>query len=43
MERLLLKSEYYSLKGTPLGTVKPTASGIYIEKIGKHVRKIVVK
>ncbi|MCL2101823.1 MAG: MBG domain-containing protein, partial [Fibromonadales bacterium] len=34
---------YYDLKGTPLGTAKPATPGIYIEKQGKHVRKIVVK
>jgi hypothetical protein len=34
---------YYDLKGTPLGTTKPTAPGVYIEKHGKHVRKIAVR
>jgi len=34
---------YYTLKGEPLGTMKPTNSGVYIEKYGKVVQKIVVK
>jgi uncharacterized repeat protein (TIGR02543 family) len=34
---------YYTLKGTPLGTTKPTAPGVYLEKHGKHVRKIAVR
>ncbi|MCL2100819.1 MAG: hypothetical protein FWH22_03805 [Fibromonadales bacterium] len=34
---------YYNLKGIPLGAQKPTAPGIYIEKQGKYMRKIVVK
>ncbi|MCL2101182.1 MAG: hypothetical protein FWH22_05655, partial [Fibromonadales bacterium] len=34
---------YYDLKGTPLGTQKPTASGIYIEKHGKNIKKVMVK
>ncbi|MDR2580624.1 MAG: hypothetical protein LBC85_06500 [Fibromonadaceae bacterium] len=33
---------YYDLKGTPLGTTKPTAPGVYIEKHGKQIRKIAV-
>ncbi|MDR2580349.1 MAG: hypothetical protein LBC85_05080 [Fibromonadaceae bacterium] len=27
---------YYNLHGQPLGTQKPTAPGVYIEKHGKH-------
>ncbi|MCL2284290.1 MAG: hypothetical protein FWC26_13320, partial [Fibromonadales bacterium] len=34
---------YYTLKGTSLGTTKPTAPGIYIAKIGKQTLKIMVK
>jgi len=34
---------YYNLKGTPLGTAKPTIPGVYIEKVGKQARKILVK
>ncbi|MDR2581221.1 MAG: leucine-rich repeat protein [Fibromonadaceae bacterium] len=34
---------YYDLKGTPLGTTKPTAPGVYLEKHGKHMRKIAVR
>ncbi|MDR2581432.1 MAG: hypothetical protein LBC85_10640, partial [Fibromonadaceae bacterium] len=33
---------YYDLKGTPLGTQKPTTPGVYIEKHGKHTRKIAI-
>ncbi|MDR2579939.1 MAG: hypothetical protein LBC85_02980 [Fibromonadaceae bacterium] len=34
---------YYTLKGTPLGTTKPTAPGVYLEKHGKYTRKIAVR
>ncbi|MCL2261538.1 MAG: glycoside hydrolase family 11 protein [Fibromonadales bacterium] len=34
---------YYSLKGIPLGATKPTKSGVYIEKHGSVVQKIVVR
>nr|AGS52490.1 xyloglucanase [uncultured bacterium contig00214] len=34
---------YYNLKGEPLGTAKPSKPGVYIEKNGKNVRKIVVR
>ncbi|MDR2582923.1 MAG: hypothetical protein LBC75_05525 [Fibromonadaceae bacterium] len=34
---------YYSLKGEPLGNVKPTKAGIYIFKVGGSVKKIVVR
>jgi hypothetical protein len=34
---------YYNLKGEPLGTAKPSNTGVYIEKNEKNVRKIVVK
>ncbi|MDR2580635.1 MAG: hypothetical protein LBC85_06555 [Fibromonadaceae bacterium] len=34
---------YYNLKGTPLGTQKPTTPGVYIEKRGKYMRKIAVR
>jgi endoglucanase len=34
---------YYNIKGKPLGTAKPLNPGVYIEKSGKQVRKIVVK
>ncbi|MCL2283168.1 MAG: YDG domain-containing protein, partial [Fibromonadales bacterium] len=34
---------YYSLKGTFLGTIKPTAPGIYIEARGVKTKKIIVK
>jgi hypothetical protein len=33
---------YYTLKGTPLGTQKPTTPGVYLEKRGKHIRKITI-
>ncbi|MDR2580099.1 MAG: hypothetical protein LBC85_03790 [Fibromonadaceae bacterium] len=31
---------YYDLKGTPLGTQKPTAPGVYIEKHGTQIKQI---
>jgi len=34
---------YYNLKGQPMGMQKPTTPGIYIEKVGKSARKILVK
>ncbi|MCL2284084.1 MAG: hypothetical protein FWC26_12280 [Fibromonadales bacterium] len=34
--------KYYSLKGTPIGTVKPTTPGIYIE-VRDKTRKVIVK
>ncbi len=34
---------YYSLKGEPLGSVKPQKSGVYIVKQGSAVRKIMVR
>ncbi|MDR2581664.1 MAG: hypothetical protein LBC85_11830, partial [Fibromonadaceae bacterium] len=34
---------YYNLHGQPLGTAKPTTPGVYIEKHGKHIRKIAVQ
>jgi hypothetical protein len=34
---------YYNLKGKPLGTQKPTAPGVYIEKSGKNFRRVVVR
>nr|AGS52471.1 endo-1,4-beta-xylanase A precursor [uncultured bacterium contig00177] len=34
---------YYNLKGEPLGNAKPSNPGIYIEKNGKQVKKIVVR
>ncbi|MCL2101234.1 MAG: hypothetical protein FWH22_05925 [Fibromonadales bacterium] len=34
---------YYDLKGTPLGTIKPTTPGVYIEKQGKQTKRIVVR
>ncbi|MCL2283381.1 MAG: hypothetical protein FWC26_08710, partial [Fibromonadales bacterium] len=34
---------YYSLKGTFLGTAKPTAPGVYIEATGVKARKIMVR
>ncbi|MDR2580891.1 MAG: YDG domain-containing protein [Fibromonadaceae bacterium] len=33
---------YYTLKGTSLGATKPTAPGVYLEKRGKHIRKITI-
>jgi uncharacterized repeat protein (TIGR02543 family) len=38
-----VQTRYYNLHGTPLGTTKPTAPGVYIEKHGKYVRKIAVR
>jgi hypothetical protein len=37
------QSLYYSLKGIPMGTNKPTKPGVYIEKHGSIVQKIVVR
>ncbi|MDR2593618.1 MAG: glycoside hydrolase family 5 protein [Fibromonadaceae bacterium] len=34
---------YYSLKGEPLGNVKPTKAGIYIFKQGSSIKKIAVR
>jgi len=34
---------YYSLKGEPLGNVKPTKAGIYIFKQGSSIQRIVVR
>jgi uncharacterized protein (TIGR02145 family)/fibro-slime domain-containing protein len=34
---------FYNLRGQPIGTTKPTAPGVYIEKTGKYIRKIMVK
>jgi len=34
---------YYSIKGEPLGSVKPQKAGIYIVKEGHSVKKIVVR
>jgi hypothetical protein len=38
-----VQTTYYNLRGQPLGTAKPTTPGIYIEKHGKNVRKVMVK
>jgi uncharacterized repeat protein (TIGR02543 family) len=38
-----VQTRYYNLRGQPLGTTKPTAPGVYLEKHGKHVRKIAVR
>ncbi|MCL2283214.1 MAG: hypothetical protein FWC26_07850, partial [Fibromonadales bacterium] len=35
--------KYYTLKGIPLGTAKPTAPGVYIVKIGTQTQRVVVK
>ncbi|MCL2206713.1 MAG: carbohydrate-binding protein [Fibromonadales bacterium] len=37
------QAKYYKLNGTPMGTAKPVASGVYIVKTGKEIRKIVVR
>jgi pectin lyase len=34
---------YYSLKGEPLGTVKPTNAGVYLMKQGSSIKKIMVR
>jgi len=34
---------YYSIKGTPVGTTKPSKSGVYIEKTGNQIKKVVVR
>ncbi|MDR1760738.1 MAG: hypothetical protein LBR60_09490, partial [Fibrobacter sp.] len=34
---------YYSLKGEPLGSIKPEKAGVYIVKRGSAVRKIMVR
>jgi hypothetical protein len=36
-------TRYFNLKGEPLGAQKPANSGVYIEKNGKSVRKVVVR
>jgi len=36
-------STYYSLKGEPLGNVKPQKAGVYIVKQGSSVKKIIVR
>jgi pectate lyase len=36
-------SHYYSLKGEPLGAVKPKNAGVYLVKQGSSVRKIMVR
>ncbi|MDR2579489.1 MAG: InlB B-repeat-containing protein, partial [Fibromonadaceae bacterium] len=38
-----VQTRYYNLRGTPLGTTKPTAPGVYLEKRGKYTRKIAVR
>ncbi|MCL2206794.1 MAG: hypothetical protein FWB90_01715 [Fibromonadales bacterium] len=35
--------KYYTIKGEPLGSQKPTASGIYILKIGNQILRVPVK
>jgi hypothetical protein len=37
------QATYYKFNGTPMGTVKPAVSGVYIMKTGKEIRKIVVR
>jgi hypothetical protein len=39
----LTPNAYYNLKGEPLGYAKPATPGVYLEKKGKSVKKIVVK
>jgi len=39
----LFVSQYYTLKGTPLGTQKPVTSGVYVEKMTGQMRIIMVK
>jgi hypothetical protein len=34
---------YYSLKGEPLGSIKPEKAGVYIMKQGYSIKKIMVK
>jgi len=34
---------YYTLRGVPLGNKKPSAPGVYIEKRGYEVRRVVVR
>ena len=36
-------SIYYTIKGEPVGSTKPTKSGVYLVKEGSSVRKIVVR
>ena len=36
-------SQYYNLRGEPLGSTKPQTAGIYIVKQGSSVKKIVVR
>ena len=38
-----VQTTYYNLKGEPLGTIKPTVPGVYIEKQGKLTKRIVVR
>jgi len=34
---------YYTIKGEPIGSIKPAKPGVYLVKQGKSIRKIVVK
>jgi endoglucanase len=36
-------SKYFTIKGEPLGSVKPQNAGVYIEKMNNQTRKILVK
>ncbi|MDR2581196.1 MAG: glycoside hydrolase family 5 protein [Fibromonadaceae bacterium] len=41
--RIQYAPTYYNLKGTSLGTHKPATPGVYIEKHGTQIRKIMIK
>jgi hypothetical protein len=35
--------KYFTLNGEPLGTTKPKTAGVYIEKQGSAIRKVIIK
>jgi uncharacterized repeat protein (TIGR02543 family) len=37
-----VQTKYFNLHGTPLGTTKPTTPGVYMERHGNNVKKIMV-
>jgi len=39
----LLTPNYYTIKGEPIGSIKPAKPGIYLVKQGKSIRKVVVR
>ncbi|MDR3002308.1 MAG: CotH kinase family protein [Fibromonadaceae bacterium] len=43
MQYTPIATQYYNLRGQPLGTTKPTTPGIYIEKHGKYTQRIIIR